>query len=453
MTRVNPSVVNLLNRAEIRLKLKVNEMKIESLTLKNYRCFENGTINFDKQLTVLVGENGSGKTALLDSVAIVLGGIIHYAVPKNIFRYELSHKRDKSFNSNSELMLQAKIKAFDRSYIWTDPVVDKSKGSENTDVNIVTYGKNSNEPLIAKLINSSDVYPLIAYYSSYRLLGSAISSGERKHDRNRLDAYDSCFTPELEFNKVVTWLDSEDAKEARNIRDGKKNISNHELKTLHAAINKALPGYKDFRFIDSPPEFALTRKSDGQPVTFMQLSAGYRIMFALVLDLARRMAVANGDLFAQRGKSPLESPAIVLIDEIELHLHPSWQQTVLPSLMEIFPNTQFVVTTHSPQVLTSVSSEHIRILSDGKIYDAPPGSQGAESSRLLKRILGVDSRPPADPVTEQLEKYKQLVYADKWDTPEAQTLRRNLDKAFVGEDPILTELDLYINNRKWELEQ
>ena len=237
------------------------------------------------------------------------------------------------------------------------------------------------------------------------------------------------------------------------MRSGENNTDYRELKTLREAVNKSLPGYKDFRFINVPPEFALTRIKDEQIITFRQLSAGYRIMFALVLDLARRMAVANGGIFAQQGKSALESPAIVLIDEVELHLHPSWQQTVLPSLMEIFPNTQFIVTTHSPQVLSSISSECIRILNDGKVYGAPAGSQGAESSRLLKRILGVDPRPPLDPVTKTLEAYKKLVYEDKWDSEEAKKLRHYLDDVFRGEEPVLTELDLHIDNRKWELGQ
>lgn len=121
--------------------------------------------------------------------------------------------------------------------------------------------------------------------------------------------------------------------------------------------------------------------------------------------------------------------------------------------MTIFPNTQFIVTTHSPQVLTSIPSKCIRILDDGKVYNAPAGSQGAEASRLLKRILGVDARPPFDPITRKLEEYKKLVYDDKWDKKNAKELRQELNDFFKGEDPIFTELDLHIANRKWELGQ
>ena len=109
-------------------------------------------------------------------------------------------------------------------------------------------------------------------------------------------------------------------------------------------------------------------------------------------------------------------------------------------------------TTHSPQVLTTVPSESIWVLEDGQAHSAPPGSKGAESSRLLQRIFGVDTRPPNDTNTQLLKEYEQLVYADGWNTEKALALRSQLDDIFAGQEPKLTELDLYIENRQWELE-
>ncbi|MCW2256502.1 putative ATP-binding protein involved in virulence [Providencia alcalifaciens] len=134
-----------------------------------------------------------------------------------------------------------------------------------------------------------------------------------------------------------------------------------------------------------------------------------------------------------------------------MFLHPSWQQRVIPALQEAFPNIQFVVTTHSPQVLSTVPSECIRIISNGEVHSAPPGSQGAESSRLLRRIFGVETRPSADTNTLLLKEYEKLVYADQWDHEHAKKLRIQLNDIFAGEEPKLTELDLYIENRTWEL--
>jgi len=179
------------------------------------------------------------------------------------------------------------------------------------------------------------------------------------------------------------------------------------------------------------------------------LSDGYRAMLALVMDLARRMAQARG---ADRPptESLLNHPAIVLIDEVELHLHPSWQQTVLTTLMEIFTNTQFIVTTHSPQVLTSIPPRHIRVLSDGRAYAVNEQTQGAEASRLLKHVFGVEPRPENLGIVQALKEYSTLVYAEQWGTPEAEELRKKLIEHYGPDELELMNLELNIENSKWE---
>jgi predicted ATP-binding protein involved in virulence len=119
-------------------------------------------------------------------------------------------------------------------------------------------------------------------------------------------------------------------------------------------------------------------------------------MLALVMNLARRMLQAN----PQREKKALESEAIVLIDEVDLHLHPKWQQRVLIDLMAIFPNTQFIVTTHSPQVLTTIKPEHIILLEHEKdvIAEQVTSSYGKIRSRLNE--LSIDD---PDLITADME--------------------------------------------------
>jgi len=171
-------------------------------------------------------------------------------------------------------------------------------------------------------------------------------------------------------------------------------------------------------------------------------------MLALVMDLARRMAQARGSNH-QPGEPLLNYPAIVLIDEVELHLHPAWQQTVLTTLMGIFTNTQFIVTTHSPQVLTSILPKHIRILRNGKAYTVNAQTQGTEASRALKHVFGVDLRPNLE-IVQALYDYEKLVYDELWDTPKAKELRKKLDEHYGNDEPKLVQLDLHIDNTKWE---
>lgn len=441
-------------------------MKIQKLHLENFRCFEDASIIFDDEMNVFVGVNGAGKTALLEAIAILLGDITSFYISDDIERYKLNAYFDKSFGSSTHASVTGIFEFDNKSYKWTDPYIEREKKAYTSDstnntlvnthvlVNNIRTGANTNPDLISSLKSNTGLYPIFAYYNVYRLLPDAYSSGERSYDWNRSQAYDSCFNPKLDFNKAITWLDAYDAEEARQFRSGNSNFKNYGLAAIRDAVNKAIPGFKGFRFINSPPEFVLTREKDGQNVQFRQLSDGYRAMLALILDLARRMAVANGEYCQENMLSILnESPAIVMIDEVDMHLHPSWQQILLPSLMDIFPNTQFIVTTHSPQVLTSIDSSQIRILKNGQVFAAPYGSEGAESSRLLKRILGVEVRPPQNKATRELEEYKTLVYADKWDSDQASLLRDRLNERYKGEEPELKELDLYIENRKWELGQ
>jgi predicted ATP-binding protein involved in virulence len=121
-----------------------------------------------------------------------------------------------------------------------------------------------------------------------------------------------------------------------------------------------------------------------------------------------------------------------------------------PSLRNAFPKVQFIVTTHSPEVLSTVESQQIRILDNSKCYGAPAGSLGAESSRLLQTVFGLKSlRPPVNEVDE-LNEYLELVYTGRWKDPRAVALRQKLDQLYQGEEPALLEADLHIENQEWE---
>jgi hypothetical protein len=263
-------------------------------------------------------------------------------------------------------------------------------------------------------------------------------------------ASETTFNRTLDYAATLSWFNNVDADEARAMRDSGQKDELPELKAVREALSKAmLDRYERPRMLGNPPELVIYEKGTDRAYKVGQLSDGYRAMLALVMDLARRIAQARGDDRLTEG-SLLNFPAIVLIDEIELHLHPSWQQTVLTTLMGIFTNTQFIVTTHSPQVLTSIPAKHIRILSDGKAHPVDEQTQGAEASRLLKHVFGVDLRPKYLDIVQDLNDYEKLVYDEQWGTPEAVELRKKLDAHYRRDEPRLMELDLHIENTKWE---
>jgi predicted ATP-binding protein involved in virulence len=175
-----------------------------------------------------------------------------------------------------------------------------------------------------------------------------------------------------------------------------------------------------------------------------QLSGGYRIVLAMAADLAIRMVLANPHL-----KDQLQSEAIVLIDEIELHLHPEWQQRIIGDLRRTFPNAQFIVSTHSPQVLTTVTPEHIvhlRATDDGIVAEQETEPTfGAKAGNVLSAVMGVDERPDNE-FTKRLKRYQAMIADGAGETPEAKELRAELEQLSL--DPQLAALDIEITRRR-----
>ena len=216
--------------------------------------------------------------------------------------------------------------------------------------------------------------------------------------------------------------------------------------SLQSTIESMLPEFRELKLEKSKgllPVFTIEK--NGARFALNQLSDGEKALLALATDLTQRLSLANPDL----AEPTQGGTGIVLIDEIELHLHPGWQQDVIPRLTKTFPNVQFVMTTHSPQVLTSVHSQNIAIIRDGKSYPAPGGMYGAESKRALERGMGVESRPQNERV-EKLDDLYELI--DKGEFDEATALAHSLDSEFSGEDPAINEAFTIIKNRIWEKE-
>ena len=163
---------------------------------------------------------------------------------------------------------------------------------------------------------------------------------------------------------------------------------------MRQGITQMIPEIQNPRIDGDTKRFVVDTK-DPTGVTIKlhldQLSDGYQVMLGVVMDFALRLALANPP--GKTKRNPLESEAILIIDEVDLHIHPAWQQRVIPDLRRTFPNTQLILTTHSPPAATTVPSQNLGIFADCKLHSAPAGTEGAESQRLLKEVFGVDARP------------------------------------------------------------
>ena len=416
-------------------------MKLLSMNIKNFRCFANTDITFNPQLTAFVGANGSGKTAVLEAVAIFLKQIPLFVHNVHNGCISVSDMRIGTASTEFNYVVSIENQFYELRFNYKkeeDSAVDRELFQKNIDfINIVKTFR----------------LPIVVFYSAKRSINRY--NRESESHVNPDYAYKNAFEPQIDFSSTLTWFIEKSSQEALEVVRT-KNLAHRilELDAVRQAVSSALGDYNEPYVGDTPPQLFITKKdSPDIPLTLQQLSDGYRTMLALVMDLARRMALAHDGVPLAQGETVLHASGIVLIDEIELHLHPSWQQTVLPRLIEIFPNVQFIVTTHSPQVITSLDASHIRILGDGGvIHSAPQGTWGAEASRIMKQVFGVDNRPPSQ-ARDDLEEYRKLVYADKWDSDRALELRTILDERYGGQEPDLVELDMHIENRKWEMSE
>ena len=354
-------------------------MRIKELSIKNVRLFgqQRETLSFDqnRNVTAILGNNGSGKSTLLDTIAIMLSSYISAfpGMSENQFTDDDIHidgnrKADYLSASMDILMSDGEIIGMSRSRKG----YDKSPQAELKQVK--GYAEKIKEMIETGTPNVA--LPVIAYYGTGR---GNIEAPERKRNfqktYSRWDSYLNTLDPATNFKRFFAWYDAMEDEERRE-RERLQTFSYRSpvLEAVRKAINTfASAGeqgrmYKSPRIETRPLRFVLDEcDSDGtiiRELRLEQFSDGYKIIIAMVADIASRMAEGNPEMI-----NPLEASGVVLVDEIDLHLHPKWQQQILKQLAETFPNVQFIVSTHSPIVLLGALDITQIVRLDGKHID------------------------------------------------------------------------------------
>ena len=419
-------------------------MKLAYAAIENYRAIERLELPLHPQLTVLHGDNGHGKTSLLTAIAAGLIGYGDEAVDEmlgpsyNIIRHPFTDAdRRKPGETEVRLTSCAGESWAYRSASYsvggvTGTAINQWIPSEI--VGIMESDKNGLDPMRDLTI--------VAFYDTDR----AVAKLDKPDAPGQFDdlepryaryaALDGALAPKTDFQSFFAWFYERENDELREQRERRSfDYSRKDLDAVRGAIEGMLPGVsrpRIERFGVDQIRFLVSEASESgeaRTLALDQMSGGYRIMLALVADLARRMAQGNPHL-----EDPLRSEAVALIDEVDLHLHPSWQQRALPDLMRTFPNAQFIVSTHSPQVLTTVKPEHIVRLrrdGDGIVATGTGGpTYGAEAGYALAVEMGVQERPPAkhNEFVALLEQYNHLVNYGQGKSDEARQLRGELER-------------------------
>ena len=444
-------------------------MKLHSIKLKNFRSHRDLRLPLHEKLTVIVGNNGSGKTSVLDGIMLALAPILTRlpfdkkakvaTIAASDIRLTGDDTRaafvriDVSAEHHGESLNWDRARLRDQAKATkqeaaAEPIPRKELKELYSFVDRLTDAHNKKQPY--------DL-PVFAIYGTNRAVDVPQTRLQKRaipKAFSRLAGLEKSLSPKTDFRLSVAAFD---LLEQRELRDAKaREDFKYKLPALAAirtAVERVVSDIQNPHIDGVSGRFAVKIKdAAGTPVQLYldQLSDGYQIILGVVMDFATRLALAAPE--GASAEEILNTSAILIIDEVDLHLHPSWQQRVLSDLQKAFPSTQLIVTTHSPQVVTTVPTDCIRILKDGKVYAAPAGTDGAEAQRLLKSVFNVEPRPDNE-MSRALSRYMVLVHDKNWDTQEALELRVKLDAWSKGEEPRLVSADLEIENQKWEASQ
>ena len=419
------------------------ELKLTDIELHNFRLFDRAKVVFDDKLTLFISENGAGKTALLEGIAkalrVVTERLAHDNTDLNQGVYNVKDIKNDNLSCATEIHLLSKVgtegaTAMERTIGWRllfnrkNAVVKVEKDGNDTFLDDIT--QQTDEALTTKQPIS---LPVIVYYSCERINTDSKNGQVETYGMNMFNAYDHALDGlSLDYKRFLEWYDWQERIE-------RVHKSNSALDIVKEAILGILNDPEDMSFktiyID-PSEFKnprlILQKRDDK-VEVNQLSSGEKSLMMLVSNLAYRMALLN-----PFSKDPLkEGQGIVLIDEIDLHLHPRWQRAVIPKLQSIFPNIQWVITTHSPEVLGEVENASIYILDNKQVRLLDFNTFGKDVNRILERIMGVSERN--ETVLKDFDRYFELIELDELD--DAQKLRQSLEKRIGTDEPLFRRAD------------
>jgi predicted ATP-binding protein involved in virulence len=435
------------------------KIRLAELHLHNYRCFESLDMDFDEKLTVLVARNGGGKTAVLDAIVAAFGPFIktlNSAAGGGVIRREdvrLSQhpgRALKEMEPQYPVVLKAMGLLDGQEFDWTRELATaKSHTKYAEDWVLRDYAQElrlrvqGHEPIIL---------PVIAYYGTGRLWGRrGLSRGEKAESTSRLRGYKDCLDPSSSYRDFEVWFRKMHlvVLEEGEGRSPASEEAVGQLAGVRHAVNRglAVTAWGGLRYRHAAGGIVASHPNHGELPVHL-LSDGLRNMIGVVADIAYRMVSLNPHLGEQAAQ---QTSGIVLIDEVDMHLHPEWQQVVLESLKNAFPSVQFIVTTHSPQVLTTVQRKNIRLLEerDGQITAAAPlqDPYARESGVALEDVMSVRARPPVGPA-QALEEYRTRVEKGEIDSARALELRRELEGEFGAGAEELQLADLVI--AKWK---
>ena len=418
-------------------------MKINEITIKNFRGFEDFHAELNPNLTVFIGNNGSGKSTVLDAISISIGTFFSGldGVPgTGINKDDVTCK---SFDMGTVIDLQhqypsvitAKGDVGGEIMEWSRSLNGAGGRTTTIDAKSIISAAEGYQARIREG-DTSLILPIISYYGTGRLW--AQKREKRPSDQlvqfSRLSGYIDCLAAESNEKLMLKWF------EKMTIQQAQRQQPSPELNAVEQAVSRCFAGITGSEQVvtqfnlDTHSLDILYTDASGKKVRvpMKNLSDGYKNTIGMIADIAYRMAILNPQLLEN---VLTETPGIVLIDEVDLHLHPVWQQRIIRDLQTLFPKVQFIVSTHAPSVISSVKRENMLVLdADGQPYTLPVEVYGKDANSILSAVMDANHRP-----AEVQAMFDQFYLAVEKDIPQAEAILNEIEALIGSEDPELTQ--------------
>jgi predicted ATP-binding protein involved in virulence len=418
-------------------------MIITQLTLTHYRGAIDLTLPLDAKLNVFFGANGAGKSTVLDAVATMLSWLVSRLMHERGNGRTINEMHITNGRSVAQLSMHCRDGSQEFTWRLVKARTGHSSGELRSDFAALNDYLGSWHNQIAAS-NEAINLPVFVYYPINRAVLDIPLRIRHKHQFTVFSAYEGALTSAANFRTFFEWfreredLENEQARE-HDESDGNR-YQDRQLQAVRQALTNFMPEFSHLTVKRNPLRMEV--RKNGERLLVDQLSDGEKCLIALIGDLARRLAIAN-----PLRANPLEGEGVVLIDEIDLHLHPKWQRLLIEGLQQVFGGCQFLLSTHSPHVITYVHPQSLFCLrqgGNGMVFERPLESYGKNAERVLEDVMGLETTRPASVQADLRQMFESV---GRGDLQQARDQIAHL-RSTIGNDPELGKAEVLIRRRE-----
>ncbi|MCM1228184.1 MAG: AAA family ATPase [Clostridium sp.] len=397
-------------------------MIINNLKIKNYRHFEDLNVDFNSKMNVIIGNNGVGKTTILDAAVIAIGSVFLSietnpapGIKKNDVRI-ISRKIGSTIDRQPQFPVDISCSGTvdGKSITWSRQLKTQSGRTTYGDTAVISHIADEWKN---KIRNGDEnvCLPIISYYGTGRLWAKKQESS-LKNISNRLEGYIDCLSTETNERLMLKWFEKMTYVQLQEgeIIPELQTVTNAVAESYIESGVKIENAKVMFNVKSHQLEISYTDENGNyHNHPFSELSDGYRNTLSMIADIAYRMAVLNPQYLSEVTK---KTPGVVLIDEIDLHLHPIWQKRILKTLKKVFPLVQFIVTTHSPNIISSANSDELIILDGNSCKSFDYEIYGKDANSVLTEVMETPERP--DEISDMFDEFDNLIESGDYNAAE-----------------------------------